>query len=354
MPGRKWAASNYRYSFNGKEKSSEINESNFDFDARILDSRIAQWLSPDPHRSNTPGISPYAFAYNNPIAFKDHDGKDGRIAFVPNADGCGGKIIIETVIHLFGPDAKKDVAKHMNENFGKVLGSVGEFVDIAGEKWTIEFNLTYSADNIEKLNDCMLDIINASNWISLDATSEAIKFKELQDQIKDIKAGDNLLFLGPTSSDSGGNTIMDWLSMSRANQFGTMIHEIFHLMGIMHTTSNGQKYADYSDIMKPITSDEESNNINRLIIHPATYVNFIELTKKLFNTSSESGTKVFKKPENFENNNKAKVNKAENNPHKVERKHGGSSNGKPRYTGKGTHFGKMKGKSGGGKTGTKK
>lgn len=71
MPGRTWqgTAEDFRFAFNGKEKANEISSGGYDFDARILDSRIGRWLTRDPHSATYPGLNAYNFAYNNPLIF---------------------------------------------------------------------------------------------------------------------------------------------------------------------------------------------------------------------------------------------------------------------------------------------
>jgi RHS repeat-associated protein len=79
MPGRSFSSGNqYRYGFNGKEKSNEIyGEGNaYDFGARIQDPRLGRWLSVDPKADKYAHQSPYAYVANNPIIFNDGDGKD--------------------------------------------------------------------------------------------------------------------------------------------------------------------------------------------------------------------------------------------------------------------------------------
>ena len=69
----------YRYGFNGMEKDAEIKgEGNhLDYGARGRDPRLGGgWWSIDPLFKKYPFISPYAFALNNPILFKDYDGRD--------------------------------------------------------------------------------------------------------------------------------------------------------------------------------------------------------------------------------------------------------------------------------------
>ncbi len=68
----------YRYRFNGKENDNETYGSGnaYDFGARIYDSRLGRWLSLDPLYMLYPFSTPYNFSLNNPIFFKDHDGRD--------------------------------------------------------------------------------------------------------------------------------------------------------------------------------------------------------------------------------------------------------------------------------------
>ncbi len=60
----------------------------YDFGARMYDARIGRFLSTDPHEKNYPGFSPYQFCNDNPIFFKDNDGRDG-IATTTKATGDG-------------------------------------------------------------------------------------------------------------------------------------------------------------------------------------------------------------------------------------------------------------------------
>ncbi|ARN71478.1 hypothetical protein BST91_07425 [Nonlabens tegetincola] len=68
----------YRYSFQGQERDDEVKgEGNsYDFGARMYDPRLMRWFAPDPLEAKYPMLSPYVFAANNPILFKDFDGKD--------------------------------------------------------------------------------------------------------------------------------------------------------------------------------------------------------------------------------------------------------------------------------------
>jgi hypothetical protein len=59
-----------------------------DFGARIYDTRIASWLSLDPLQKKYPGESNYIFTSNNPILYKDADGRDKVISItIKGTDG---------------------------------------------------------------------------------------------------------------------------------------------------------------------------------------------------------------------------------------------------------------------------
>jgi len=69
----------YRFTFNGMEKDDEVKGigNSLDFGARIYDPRLGgRFFSLDPLQTKYPGISPYCFVANSPIAFVDPDGKD--------------------------------------------------------------------------------------------------------------------------------------------------------------------------------------------------------------------------------------------------------------------------------------
>src|SRR6218665_1586111 len=87
MKGRQFNEKNYRYGFNGMENDNEVNgEGNhLDYGARGRTPRLGGgWWSIDPLASKYPGISPYAFCFNNPISFIDKDGRDAILIVFPD------------------------------------------------------------------------------------------------------------------------------------------------------------------------------------------------------------------------------------------------------------------------------
>jgi len=66
------------YLYNGKEidRMNGLNEN--DYGERWYDAAIGRWGSMDPLAENTPGISPYAYCYDNPVRYNDPFGMDGE------------------------------------------------------------------------------------------------------------------------------------------------------------------------------------------------------------------------------------------------------------------------------------
>ncbi|WP_072362394.1 RHS repeat-associated core domain-containing protein [Chitinophaga sancti] len=78
QPDRQFAINEYRYGYNGKENDNQVkgNGNQIDFGARVYDSRIGRWMSVDPLASKYPEIAPHVFTLNNPIFFRDPDGRE--------------------------------------------------------------------------------------------------------------------------------------------------------------------------------------------------------------------------------------------------------------------------------------
>ena len=74
----------YRYGFNGEEKDDEtnVNGGSYDFGERIYDGRLGRWLSLDPLSIKFPFESHYCYVSNNPIIYKDIEGKSKYITLI--------------------------------------------------------------------------------------------------------------------------------------------------------------------------------------------------------------------------------------------------------------------------------
>ncbi len=77
MDGRNEASGEHRYGYNGKENDNEVkgDGNSIDYGARILDPRVARWMSVDQLASAYPTQSAYCFVANTPLQAVDPDGR---------------------------------------------------------------------------------------------------------------------------------------------------------------------------------------------------------------------------------------------------------------------------------------
>jgi RHS repeat-associated protein len=91
MPGHWFSSSNYRYGFNGKERTDEISPDgsgdDYDYGKRMFDARLGRFLSLDPLAKKYPEMTPYQFASNTPIQGIDIDGLE--VFYAPDGTRLG-------------------------------------------------------------------------------------------------------------------------------------------------------------------------------------------------------------------------------------------------------------------------
>ena len=102
----------YKYKFGGKEYQTEFDINTYDFGARNYDPALGRWMNIDPLAEVYASVSPYVYALNNPILFKDPDG----MRVVAESEEAQ-ELIKNTLTELLGKNHgfyfnKKGVLKH--------------------------------------------------------------------------------------------------------------------------------------------------------------------------------------------------------------------------------------------------
>jgi RHS repeat-associated protein len=102
-----------------------------DFGARIYDSRLSRFLSVDPLTKNYPCWSPYTFAANSPILFKDMEGRNPVVIIGGVAIAVEEILIVAGVVTISGTQLNNGHRFH---------GPIGQMLeDAAKNPWNISF-----------------------------------------------------------------------------------------------------------------------------------------------------------------------------------------------------------------------
>lgn len=220
MSQRTFNSSQYRFSFNGKEKLDETYEdgNEYDFGNRIYSLRLAKWISLDPLQKNYPGITPYNYSLNMPTMLYDPDGRDFRKA---TTTGNGVKTItIETTVHLYGPDAER-LSEQISgfQSSGKVTIDGKSCLVVINVKYVVNQNIKPQAGAHENTNKMPP---NASEFAGVG-----------------VKPGDNIMYVDEKlKMGVNGQTIIGGNS-GRIKMLSkeTLIHESLHKLGF------GERYS---------------------------------------------------------------------------------------------------------------
>jgi RHS repeat-associated protein len=222
----------YRYKFNGKESDEEINgEGNsYDFGARIYDGRLGRWMSLDPLQNKYHGIAPYQFCFDNPVIFRDDDGKDGRLSF----DKEKRTITLESTVHLYGKDSKGQ-AVILDKAFKSANPGPRKFI-IDGEEWTVLVKVTFTEVNSKTLTDAATKL--GKNKVE-DGPGSIMNVTQAQEEgkatIQNFKTGDNILEIDYSKNWGVGGVSGIGASGGVVGSSGsttkTKIHESLHLLG---------------------------------------------------------------------------------------------------------------------------
>jgi RHS repeat-associated protein len=143
MPGRVFQTDKYKFGFTGKEVDPEMKGqgNSYDFGNRQYDPRLGRWLSLDPMKAMYPSMSPYCYAGNSPIAFKDPDGN--YIVEVIKHENGQMELRITVVGYVEGKLADK-LLEDFRLHYPNGYSAQGEYYDKNGTNWIISININMS------------------------------------------------------------------------------------------------------------------------------------------------------------------------------------------------------------------
>ena len=289
MPTRSWSDPNakYKYGFNGKEKDNEtsVDGGDYDFGARIYDSRLGRWLSLDPLIAKYPNITPYNFSKNSPNFFNDPNGMDAVITINNTGTNTGNTICVKTTVILYGPNAKDVDLKKLNES-AAALGAPRTFKDETGKEWTITFEITFKYS--PELTDYAKELDKNSNeYLALELSDQNRTMSKDMKEKTGYVQGDNILRVDNSEFPGSikGNTGQGANGGASGNWIGSLLHETFHMIGY------GDRYYGMTGIYEPDFFDDVVGGQlgGPKYIHPVHYIDLITFVRK---EGSEVGSKT--------------------------------------------------------------
>jgi RHS repeat-associated protein len=252
------------YQFNGKEKQTDHGLNWYDYGARMYDAVIGRWGGVDANATNYPNSSLYQYSYNNPIYFKDVNGKDG-VGYI----GEDGKLYLEATYYVvsegkgsFTAAQRDELQSIYNEMMNSIVGMKVLLPD--GNEYIIGgSNINLVAGGT--LNDVYKRVVLEEGANAL----IKVPLKYITD-----RSSDNAL--GLSTNDIGGKTVnTTYIASENANDFrigdtqlsyeNTIKDEAAHIFGARHPRDRqkGESKSEYKAYLTKFGRTERKEKVNR-------------------------------------------------------------------------------------------
>ena len=197
------------YKYNGKELDPMHGLNQYDYSARYYDPAIARFTTPDPLAEKYYPVSPYAWCLNNPVMYRDPDGRDAVIAIK------GNQITVSANVYLYGAGATNAVMSQYQSDVNAKWGGTYSATSANGTSFDVSVNVNFSLYGGKEQSS---PLIIPESWNPFN-----------RDNFIEVLDGDKTSFV--RGGDEG-----QWRSQGRIGQTlaqdNPAPHEVGHLIGL--------------------------------------------------------------------------------------------------------------------------